>query len=167
MGAPVELSEFELWFAEGAPVVELTYHGRGDYSAIATTVARVTRTQIITTNGNRFWRTKCGMKLVGQTDQLNGGMRIDPTRIVPPTNPHAVAALARVAPAVTATGVGRRSYRVHWTAPTGEHRRWRKDRDDAQRIAARLLAEGHPVRFFHVADDGTETDLPINLEGPQ
>ncbi len=98
--ASVELSEFEQWFAEGAAVVELTYHGGGHYSAIATTVARVTRTQIITTGGTRFWRSKCGMKLVGQTDRLNGGMRIDPTRLVPPTNPHAARLLKPTDPPI-------------------------------------------------------------------
>lgn len=86
----VDLRPDEQWFAPGQTVVELTYYGGGHYGAIASTVLRVTACQIVVTDERRFWRDRCGRKLVGQTDRLNGGIDINPIRLVPPNNPHAM-----------------------------------------------------------------------------
>lgn len=83
------------WCEVGTPVVELTYLGRGQYEAKATTVVRLTARQIITGTGRRFWRYRAAnpLKLVGQTSNQIAGIPIEPVRLVSPDNRYAVAAL--------------------------------------------------------------------------
>ena len=90
------LAEHERWYVVGAPVVELAYLGRGEYAAEATTVSRLTARQIVTATGRRFWRygASSPLALVGQSDARAAGMRINPVRLVPPDNRHAIAALS-------------------------------------------------------------------------
>ncbi len=90
------LAVHEHWYAVGAPVVELAYLGRGQYAAEATTVARLPPRQIVTATGRRFWRygASSPLVLVGQSDARAAGIPINPVRLVPPDNRHAVAALS-------------------------------------------------------------------------
>ena len=80
---PAEIGSHEQWFAPGTTVAVIEYLGRGDYTVERAIVARVTPAQIVTEDGRKFWRRKCGMSLVGQTDKRNGGMRVNPIRIAP------------------------------------------------------------------------------------
>jgi hypothetical protein len=77
------------WYAPGADVVELEYLGHGRYSAERVTVTRVTPAQITTSSGRKFWRKTTGM--VGQTSKRHAGIQVNPIRVVPLDNPHAVA----------------------------------------------------------------------------
>ncbi len=81
----------EEWFAEGATVAELEYLGNGRHAAELTTVVRLTPAQIVTATGRRFWRTRAGRSLVGQTSRQHA--RPNPVRIAPPDSPAALAAL--------------------------------------------------------------------------
>ncbi len=89
---PTAVRPGEEWFAEGARVVELEYHGAGRHSAIETTVARLTPSQIITATGRRFWRRRAGRSLVGYTSRKFA--RPNLIRIASVDSPAAVKALA-------------------------------------------------------------------------
>ena len=87
---PAQLAEnMPAWYAPGADVVELEYLGHGHYYAERVTVRHVTPAQITTSSGRRFWRKTSG--LVGQGTKRAAGIQVNPVRIVPTDNPHAVA----------------------------------------------------------------------------
>ncbi len=89
-------ADHERWYAAGATVVELSYLGRGQYAAEATTVVRLTPRQIVTATGRRFWRYGAAnpLALVGQRSNQIAGIRVNIVRLVSPDNRHAAATLA-------------------------------------------------------------------------
>lgn len=87
----IALQSHEQWFAPGQLVCVLFRAPGAIYSAAETTVTRVTKAQIVTEDGRKFWR-KTG-QLVGETTRkLTYGRLAETVRIVPLDNVNAVKA---------------------------------------------------------------------------
>lgn len=103
MASPVQLNQWQQWYAEGAEVAELEYLGRGQYDAVRTTVVKVTAAQVHTATGRKFWRERGGMSLVGWATRRATVAGLNPVRLVPIDNKHAVRCLAAAPAAPSST----------------------------------------------------------------
>lgn len=88
-GAAVEPGE---WYAVGKRVAELAHLGHGLYEAQPTTVTRVSKAMIFTSDGRRFWRNS-RLEVGGRERQLITA-QAHVFRLVPLDNPHAARLLA-------------------------------------------------------------------------